>query len=131
MGQQISYLTVIVVHSTMQLMHHNHCQITTIYVCTSCIASCTLLDWSARLIPPLLFYMLRFILCEGEGSSNSCYIPCVHVWLYTMTYPNVGWYGCRYVNRDAVVHVLNYIYMYKSLQLTSWSIEPTIASYVR
>ena len=31
MGQQISYLTVIVVHSTMHLMHHNHCQITTIY----------------------------------------------------------------------------------------------------
>ena len=30
MGQQISYLTVIVVHSTMHLMHHNHCQITTI-----------------------------------------------------------------------------------------------------
>ena len=27
MGQQISYLTVIVVHSTMHLMHHNHCQI--------------------------------------------------------------------------------------------------------
>ena len=30
MGQQISYLTVIVVHSTMHLMDHNHCQITTI-----------------------------------------------------------------------------------------------------
>ena len=27
MGQQNSYLTVIVVHSTMHLMHHNHCQI--------------------------------------------------------------------------------------------------------
>ena len=32
MGQQISSLTVIVVHSTMHLMHHNHCQITTIYI---------------------------------------------------------------------------------------------------
>ena len=32
MGQQISYLTVIVVHSTMHLMHHNHCQITTMYM---------------------------------------------------------------------------------------------------
>ena len=32
MGQQISYLTVIVVHSTMHLMHHNHCQRTTICV---------------------------------------------------------------------------------------------------
>ena len=30
MGQQISYLTVIVEHSTVHLMHHNHCQITTI-----------------------------------------------------------------------------------------------------
>ena len=29
MGQQISYLTVIVVHSTMHLRHHNHCQVTT------------------------------------------------------------------------------------------------------
>ena len=38
--------------------------------------------WPARPIPPLPFYMLRFI-CEGEGSSNSCYIPCV------ITYPNV------------------------------------------
>ena len=35
MGQQISYLTVIVVHSTMHLMHHNHCQITTL-----CIVDC-------------------------------------------------------------------------------------------
>ena len=35
MGQQISYLTVIVVHSTMDLMHHNHCQITTIYIVTA------------------------------------------------------------------------------------------------
>ena len=33
MGQQISYLTVIVVHSTVHLMHHNHCQITTICMC--------------------------------------------------------------------------------------------------
>ena len=30
MVQQNSYLTVIVVHSTMHLMHHNHCQITII-----------------------------------------------------------------------------------------------------
>ena len=29
-GLQNSYLTVIVVHSTMHLMHHNHCQITSI-----------------------------------------------------------------------------------------------------
>ena len=94
----------------------------------SCVASCTLIVWSARLIPPLLFYMLRFILCEGEGSSNSCYIPCV--WLYTITYHNVVWYGCRYVNKYAVVHVLNYIYMYQPSQCASWSIEPTIASYV-
>ena len=32
-GQQISFLTVIVVHLTMHLMHHNHCQITTMCVC--------------------------------------------------------------------------------------------------
>ena len=32
MGQQNSHLTVIVVHSTMHLMHHNHCQITVICV---------------------------------------------------------------------------------------------------
>ena len=35
MGQQNSYPTVIVVHSTMHLMHHNHCQITIIYSGTS------------------------------------------------------------------------------------------------
>ena len=40
MGQQISYLTVIVVHSTMHLMHHNHCLITTNYTGThTCIFS--------------------------------------------------------------------------------------------
>ena len=35
MGQQISYVTVIVVHSTMHLMQpwrDNHCQITTSYI---------------------------------------------------------------------------------------------------
>ena len=32
MGQQISYLTVIVVHSTMHVMHHKHCQITIIII---------------------------------------------------------------------------------------------------
>ena len=39
MGQQISYLTVIMVHSTMHLMHPNHCQITTVctYVRTSIV----------------------------------------------------------------------------------------------
>ena len=39
MDQQISYLTVIVVHSTMHLMHHNHCQITTMCVCV-CVCVC-------------------------------------------------------------------------------------------
>ena len=32
MGQQNGYLKVIVVHSTMHLMHHNHCQITITYL---------------------------------------------------------------------------------------------------
>ena len=41
MGQQISYLKVIVVHSTMHLMHHNHCQITTIIMCVCvCMIVC-------------------------------------------------------------------------------------------
>ena len=47
--------------------------------------------------------MLRFI-CEAEGCSNSCYIPCV---VLHDNIPKVVWHGCRYVNSDAVVE---YIY---------------------
>ena len=32
MGQQNCYLTVIVMHSSMHIMHHNDCQITMVYV---------------------------------------------------------------------------------------------------
>ena len=35
-----SYLTVIVVHSTMYLMRHNHCQITIIIIMCVCMCIC-------------------------------------------------------------------------------------------
>ena len=72
--------------------------------------TCIRLVWPARPIPPLPFYMLRFI-CEGEDLySNSCYIP--FVLLHDNT-PNVVLHGCRYVNSDAVVH-LCYEYIFQS-----------------
>ena len=40
MDQQISYLTVIVVHSTMHLMHHNHCQMLLLYYMYVCGCVC-------------------------------------------------------------------------------------------
>ena len=40
MGQQNSYLTAIVVHSTMHLMHHNHCQITIMYISSKHMHKC-------------------------------------------------------------------------------------------
>ena len=61
MGQQSSYLTVIVVHSTMHLMHHNHCQITTMCKCV-CVYVC-----------------VRACVC---ASVCVCVHVCVHVYVY-------------------------------------------------
>ena len=46
--QRNSYLTKIVVHSTMHLMHHNHCQINImfVYMCTGlCVSVCMYICW--------------------------------------------------------------------------------------
>ena len=57
-GPTNSYLTVIVVHSTMHLMHHNHCQIT-----TTCMYMYIM--YIHRMTFIFLWYIIRTCICAG------------------------------------------------------------------
>ena len=66
-----------------------------VVVCYS-ILYVSLASWT---LPPLPFYMPRFI-CKGGGSSNSCHIPCVALYYHIRPV----WFALLvwYVNNDVM-----------------------------
>ena len=90
MDQQNSYLTVIVVHSTIHLMHHNHCQITISYIiCVKtympCSHVCIILYWIK--INSLSFAGAKLLVacwCIWEVKSLWLYNTWMHWWVFKL-----------------------------------------------